>query len=70
MGFLLVEYPTEQEVFIDGDQSGRTGVPFEVANGQHEVRLGAEGNYSPRVQVVEVLGEPYDDPKTISFLPR
>jgi hypothetical protein len=70
MGFLLVEYPTDREVFIDGDQVGRTKVPIEVANGLHEVRLGTGSDYSPQMQTVEVLGDPYDDPKTISFAPR
>ncbi len=70
MGFLLVEYPTDREVFIDGDQVGRTQVPIEVGNGLHEIRLGSGSDYSPPIQTVEVLGEPYDDPKTISFVPR
>jgi hypothetical protein len=70
MGFLLVKYPTDREVFIDGDQVGRTEVPIEVANGLHEVRLGSGSDYNPPMQTVEVLGESYEDPKTISFVPR
>jgi hypothetical protein len=70
MGFLLVEYPADREVFIDGDQCGRTRVPIEVGNGQHEVRLGGGSDYSPQMQMVKVLGEPYNNPKTISFVPR
>jgi PEGA domain len=70
MGFLLVEYPTVREVFIDGVQFGRTNTPLQVSNGYHCIDLGTSYDYSPSVQRVKVQGEPYQAPITASFQPR
>lgn len=69
MGFLLVEYPTVRQVFIDDVQCGLTNTPFQVSNGSHRIDLGPNQTYSPSFRRVEVLGEPYQAPKTTSFQP-
>lgn len=70
MGFLLVEYPTVREVFIDDVQCGSTNTPFQVSNGYHRIDLGTRQNYDPSFRRVEVNGEPYAAPKTTSFQPQ
>jgi hypothetical protein len=69
MGFLLVEYPTDRQVFIDDVQAGMTNTPFQVPNGIHRIELGLLQNYTPSFRRVEVDGEPYAAPKTTSFTP-
>jgi hypothetical protein len=70
MGFLLVEYPTDRQVFIDDVQCGLTNDPFQVSNGSHRITLGTYQNYAPSFRRVEVRGEPYQAPKTTSFEPQ
>jgi hypothetical protein len=69
MGFLLIEYPTVREVFIDDVQCGSTGTPFQVSNGYHWIDLGKNYGYSPSAQRVNVHGEPYQAPVRASFRP-
>ncbi len=70
MGFLLVEYPTVRQVFIDDVQAGSTNMPFQVPNGYHRIDLGPNRNYAPSFRRVEVYSEPYAAPKTTSFQPE
>jgi hypothetical protein len=70
MGFLLVEFPTVREVFIDDVQCGATNTACQVSNGFHRVDLGTPEDYMPSFRRVEVRGEPSQAPKTTSFLPR
>ncbi|HCG03155.1 MAG TPA: hypothetical protein DEV93_21770 [Chloroflexi bacterium] len=59
MGFLLVNYPSDREVSIDGDRCGRTNHPSEVGNGRHEVRLAGRDDFRPgSQQVAFFLGVP------------
>jgi PEGA domain len=69
MGFLLIEYPTDRQVFVDDEQVGMTNTPFQVPNGYHRIDLGTYQNYAPSFRRVEVSGEPYQAPKTTSFEP-
>ena len=69
MGFLLVEYPTVREVFIDDVQCGSTNTPFQVSNGSHRIHLGTSHHYTPSSRTIQVNGEPYQAPKTASFQP-
>ena len=69
MGFLLVEYVTVREVFIDNVQCGSTNTPFEVSNGFHTIDLGANRDYAPPSQRIDVNGEPYQAPRTTTFQP-
>jgi len=69
MGFLLIEYPTVREVFIDDVQCGSTRTPFQVSNGYHWIDLGKNYDYSPSAQRVNVQGEPYQAPVRASFRP-
>jgi hypothetical protein len=69
VGFLLVEYPSVREVFVDGVQCGLTKAPFQISNGYHSVDLGANRDYTPSSLRVRVQGEPYQAPVTASFQP-
>ena len=69
MGFLLVQYPTDRNVFIDDVQCGTTNTPFQVPNGRHIIDLGPNNNYAPSFRRVEIDGEPSAAPKTTSFQP-
>jgi hypothetical protein len=69
MGFLLIEYPTDRQVFVDDEQVGMTNTPFQVSNGYHRIELGLIQNYAPSFRRVEVRSEPYQAPKTTSFEP-
>jgi hypothetical protein len=68
--FLLVKYPTNRSVYVDGQQCGLTNAPIPVGEGRHKVDLGPYSNYKPESQLVDVRGFPYEAPKTISFSPR
>lgn len=68
--FLLVQYPTERDVWVDDQRCGRTNVPIRVGEGHHQINLGPSLDYTPPSQTVEVRGCPAVAPKTISFSPQ
>jgi len=49
MEFLLVTYPGERDVFVDGEMTGKTNriLPWMLAEGMHVVDLGSPRNYEP-----------------------
>lgn len=69
MGFLLVEYPTVREVFVDGVQYGMTKTPFQISTGYHRIDLGPSNDYTPSSRRVEISGEPSAAPVRTSFKP-
>jgi len=68
MGYLLVKYQSERDVFVDDEQCGKTNDPFETDDGKHKISLGPGDLYRPLMQKVVVQGEPYENPKTIQFV--
>jgi hypothetical protein len=69
MGFLLVEYPTIRQVFVDDMQCGVTKTPFQLPNGFHRIDLGPNNDYTPSSRHVQISGEPSAAPVQTSFNP-
>lgn len=47
MEYVLVSYPTERDVHIDGQAAGKTNANLMVEKGHHDFDLGAPDNYTP-----------------------
>ena len=47
MQFLIVRYPTNRTVFVDGAAAGKTNKAFKVEAGRHKIHLGKPRNYTP-----------------------
>ena len=67
MEFVVISFPTERFVYIDGKQNGRTNKSVRVDAGSHLFDLGSLKNYEPESQIVVVSGTTVLDPKEIVF---
>jgi hypothetical protein len=67
MEYVVVSFPTDRIVYIDGEQNGRTNKSLRVDAGSHEFDLGPFKNYEPESQVVVVSGTTVLDPQEIAF---
>ncbi len=67
MEFVVVSFPTDRFVNIDGEKNGRTNKSLRVDAGSHEFDLGPMKNYEPESQVVVVSGTTVLDPQEIAF---
>ena len=48
MEFVVVIFEDERRVFVDGDESGKTGEVIRVEEGRHTFNLGQPRNYRPK----------------------
>ncbi len=67
--WMVVQYPTLRDVFIDGKRAGQTNKPLMVREGTQEVHLGQPVDYTPRKRRVTVTDTSEALPKEISFTP-
>ena len=67
MEYVVVSFPTDRIVYIDGEQNGRTNNSLRVDAGSHLFDLGAVKNYEPESQIVIVSGTTVLDPQEIVF---
>jgi hypothetical protein len=67
MEYVVVSFPTDRFVYIDGEKNGRTNKSLRVDAGSHEFDLGPLKNYEPESQVVVVSGATVLDPQEIAF---
>lgn len=67
MEFVIVTFPTDRLVYIDGEQNGRTNKSLRVDAGSHLFGLGPLKNYEPESQIVTVTGTTILDPQEIVF---
>jgi len=67
MEYVIVAYPTNRSVYIDGEKGGITNDVLRVEEGTHEFDLGNLKNYQPESQEVEVQGTTVLKPMQIVF---
>lgn len=65
--YVIVMYPTNRLVYIDGDKNGTTNDKLRVDTGTHVFDLGNYANYDPPSQTVMVQGTNVFDPMPIIF---
>lgn len=56
MEYVIVSFPTNRFVYIDGEKGGNTNDVLHVEAGTHKFDLGSRKNYEPESQEVEVEG--------------
>jgi hypothetical protein len=54
MEYIIVNFPTDRFVFIDGEKGGRTNEVLRIEAGTHEFDLGSPEDYDPELQEVVV----------------
>jgi hypothetical protein len=67
MEYVIVSYPTNRFVYIDGEKGGITNDVLRVSEGTHEFDLGNLKNYEPASREVEVQGTTVLKPLEIEF---
>ena len=67
MEYVIVTYPTDRFVYIDGEKGGITNDVLRVSEGTHEFDLGNLKNYEPESREVEVEGTTVLKPLKIGF---
>lgn len=67
MEYVIVTYPTNRFVYIDGEKGGISNDVLRVSEGTHEFDLGNLKNYEPESQEVEVQGTTVLKPLEIEF---
>ncbi|MEO7359465.1 MAG: hypothetical protein ABI120_04005 [Gemmatimonadaceae bacterium] len=69
MEFVIVTYPSERVVNVDGGPLGKTGQKLKMAAGTHDFDLDAPLDYMPGSQTVQVARTTSASPLTIAFAP-
>jgi len=67
MEHVVVVFPTDRTVYIDGDKNGRTNKSLRVDAGSHDFDLGSLKNYEPESQTVVVENTTVLEPLEIVF---
>jgi hypothetical protein len=67
MEYVIVTFPTERQVFIDGEQDGYTNEVLRVDAGSHLFELGHLENYRPGSRKVLVQDTTPSQPLEIAF---
>jgi len=67
MEHIIVSFPTNRIVYIDGEKNGQTNDSLRVDAGSHLFDLGPLKNYEPGSQIVTISGTNILDPQTIVF---
>jgi len=65
--YVIVVFPTNRLVYIDGEKNGSTNDKFRVDTGTHTFDLGSYANYDPPSQTVVVQGTNVLEPMQIVF---
>ncbi len=69
MEYILVKFPNQRTVFIDGEENGSTGERLRVEEGRHTINLGDPRDYRPRWRRPSVTGTTTVNPMIIEFEP-
>lgn len=67
MEYVIVSYPTNRSVYIDGEKGGITNDVLRVEAGTHDFDLGNLKNYTPATLEVAVTGTTVLKPMSIAF---
>ena len=69
MQHVVVTYYRKRNVYIDGNQNGKTNQTIRVEEGTHIFDLGPDPNYTPAFIKVNVTGSSPIKPMSIDFFP-
>jgi hypothetical protein len=69
MEYVIVKYYRKRNVFMDGNQNGKTNETLRVQEGTHKFDLGKNKNYSPGFRRVKVTNTTQIKPMEIKFSP-
>jgi len=67
MEYVIVAFPTDRIVYIDGEKNGRTNVVLRVDAGTHVFDLGPLENYRPGSRTVTLEDTDQLEPREIAF---
>ena len=67
MEYVVVVFPTDRFVYIDGEKNGRTNKSLRIDAGSHSFDLGPLKNYEPESQTIEVVDTTVLEPLEIVF---
>lgn len=67
MEYVIVAFPTDRLVYIDGEKDGSTNTVLKVDAGTHDFDLGPVENYRPGSRKVTLSGTTSLDPRVIAF---
>jgi hypothetical protein len=70
MEFVIVQFPTQRQVNVNGGPQGTTGKIIRLQAGTHRFDLGSPVNYKPTTQTVQVTGTTKSTPLPVVFTPR
>ena len=67
MEYVIIEFPTNRLVYIDGEKNGYTNEVLRVDEGTHVFDLGPLANYRPASRSVTVSDTTPLEPREIAF---
>ena len=67
MEHVIVTFPTDRLVYIDGEESGNTNEPLRVDAGTHVFELGTLKNYRPASRKAMVKDTTALEPLEVAF---
>ena len=70
MEYVIVTFPTDRLVYIDGEENGRTNETLRVDAGTHVFELGHLDNYRPSQRKVMVQDTSVLEPLEVAFYPK
>ena len=70
MEYVIVAFPTDRIVYIDGDKNGSTNEVLRVDAGTHVFDLGPFANYRPGSRTVTLEDTTSLEPREIAFYRR
>jgi len=70
MEYVVVTYPEDRTVYVDGEDNGQTNTVIRVDSGTHGFDLGDPKDYSPSSIEKQVTGTSPLEPLTLVFVPQ
>lgn len=67
MGYAIINYLEERDVYVDDELNGRTNKPIRVEDGTHKFDLGMPEDYEPASQEVLIANTDVLNPMQITF---
>jgi len=70
MEHVIVTFPTDRLVYVDGEENGSTNEVLRVEAGTHVFELGTVANYRPGSRTVTVKDTTVLEPMEIAFFKK
>lgn len=67
--YVIVEYPADRPVFVDGEENGPTNAVLRIDAGTHRFNLGEPLDYKPKNRKVVLEDTTVLDPRKVKFKP-